>query len=168
MKKATTEKKVVTKELYEAAVKDYVNFHNEYARLAAARDKKVAAIDAEYGTRFEELKNCMQEQSATVQTYCEEHRESLFTESKSLELFGAKIGFRLGQNKVSLLKGFKLKEVVERLVKLKAWQPYVRMKPELNKEALLAAKPKGMEKYGLTIEQEEGFFLEPEKTEIEE
>jgi phage host-nuclease inhibitor protein Gam len=165
--KTTKKTAAVSREAYEAAVKDYVNFNNEYARLAAARDAQVAKIDADYGTKFEDLKASMEEQFEVVKCYAEENRDELFTETKSLELFGAKLGFRISPPKVTVMKGFKLKDVVERLAKLKVWQPYVRVKQELNKDALLAQQPKGMEKHGLMIEQEEVFYLEPEKTEVE-
>ncbi len=156
----------VERQEYETALKIYVQKHTEFATLAAKRDKRVAAIDAEFDTRLNELKESMSLQRPIVERFCIENKEELFPKIKSKEEFGAKIGFRYDPPAVETLKGFTFKAIAEKFAKLKAWKKYIRITVSLNKEALLADKPKGMDKHGLVIEQEEHFILDVEQTEV--
>jgi phage host-nuclease inhibitor protein Gam len=160
-------KKTVTREAYETALKSFVQNNNKYEKLAAARDAKVAKIDAEYGDQFSNMKNEMEDDFLTVQRYCEDNRTELFVGAKSLDAFGAHVGFREGKEKVSFMDGWNEKKVLEKMQKSEHWLVYVRLKPSIDKAALLKEQPKGMEKCGIVIEQEESFFLEPETTEVE-
>lgn len=162
---AKTAKQRITPEAYETALQTYVQNNNVYAQLAAKRDARVLAIDEEYNERFKDLKTSMDEAFDIVQGYCDENHEVLFTEKKSLEAFGAKVGYREGKEKVVLIKGFKLKDVVAKMMKVAKWRSYIRETPELDKVALLSAKPNGMEAIGLEIVQEESFYIEVDQTE---
>lgn len=163
---ATKTTNKVTREAYETALKAYVQNNNTYAILAAKCDERVSKITAEYEDRFNDLKKSMAENFDTIQLFCETNRPELFPDRKSLEAYGAKVGFREGKEKVVLIKGFKLKDVVAKLQKLAAWKAFIRQTPELDKNALLTVRPKGMDKYGLTIVQEENFYIEVDQTEI--
>lgn len=157
-------KKVVTQEAFETALQGYVRNDNEYAALAAKRDKRVAAIDAEYAEDFARMKTDMDEDFDTVQRYCEANRVEIFEGAQSTLHCNAHIGFRQGKDKVIILDGFKEKEIVALMEKRKAMQPYLRTTVAMDKVAIIKDKPKGTAALGFVVDKEENFFLEPVKT----
>ena len=97
-----------------------------------------------------------------------ENRDELFTKRKSLETTHGTIGFRTGTPKLKTLKGFTWNAVVNML---KEFLPgYVRTSEEANKEKLLADRESEevvalFPKVGITVVQDETFFVEPKKEE---
>ena len=152
----------VSRAKFEKALDAYVETNNEYTRMAAERDARVRAIDAEYD--FESMKEQMVKNFATVQQYSEDNRGSLFADKKSVEIGPVKFGFREGKEKVLLLDGFKLKDVVAKMNQSNVWSEYIRQEPTLDKNKLIAEKPRGMVRMGVDVVQEEIFYLEVEET----
>lgn len=152
----------VTKAKFDKALDAYVTANNQYTQWAAERDARVKEIDAEYP--FDDLKEEMKECFDVVQTYCEDNRGTLFVDAKSMTVGPAHMGFREGKLKVVLLKGFKEKEIVEKMAESAKWSEYVRNTPSLNKAALIEAQPAGLTKLGLEVVQEESFFLDVNET----
>ena len=167
MAKAVAQKKV-TREAYETALSGYVHNNNQSCTLAAKRDKELEPINEKYDPQFETLRKSMDEQFETVKQYCEENRTEMFVEAKSTEAYGAHVGFREGAEKLIVLPDTDEKAVAVKWLKLKAWVKFLRMTPALDKKAIVKAKPKGLEKFGLKVGREETFFLEPVKTEVPE
>ncbi len=164
----TTAKKAVTQEAFETALQGYVRNDNEYAALAAKRDKRVAAIDAEYAEDFARMKAEMDADFETVHDYCATNREELFEGAQSTLHCNAQIGFRQGKDKVVILEGFKEKEIIAMMEKRKAMQPYLRTTVAMDKVAIIRDKPKGTAALGFVVDKEESFFLEPVKMELPE
>ena len=164
----TTAKVPVTREGFETALKAYVQNDNKVCALAAKRDKDLEPINNKYDPQFEEIQKEQEELFAVVHQYCEDNRVKLFPKEKSMEEFGAHIGYREGKAKVMVLDGFDEKAIVAVMAKRAAWKVYVRNTPSMDKAALIKAKPKGTEKLGFKVGKEETFFLEPIKTEVPE
>jgi len=158
---------VVTQEAYETALKGYVHNDNQACSLAAERDKELEPINLKYNPQFEKLMQEKEKQFAIVKQYCEENRVKLFPKDKSMEAFGANVGFRDGKPKVMILDGFDEKKIALVMSKRKAWEKYVRSTPAMDKVLIVKEKPKGMEKLGFKVDKEESFFLEPVKTEVD-
>jgi phage host-nuclease inhibitor protein Gam len=132
----------------------------------APTKKELEPINEKYNGKFDTLKAEMESQFETIKQYCEENRKELFVEAKHIEDNNAVMGFREGKEKVIILEGFVEKDIVAVLEKRKAWQPFVRYTPALDKVKLTKEKPKGMEKLGFKVGREEVFFLDPIKTEV--
>lgn len=163
MKAAARQK--VSREQYEEALMAYVANDNLALDLATDRDRELEPINNKYDPQFEKLRKANEELFPIIQQYCEDNREDLFAEKKSVEEFGAEVGFREGKDKVIILEGFKEKEIVAVMQKRKAMEPYVRMTPSMDKAAIIKDKPKGTEKLGFYVGREETFYVEPVKTE---
>lgn len=155
-------RKPVSREKFEKALDAYVETNNKFTRQAAERDARVKAIDDEYD--FEEMKESMETHYKTVQQYCEDNRGTLFVDKKSLVVGPVKYGFREGKEKVVLLDGFKLKDVVAKMNQSNVWSGFIRVEPALDKNKLIAEKPRGMQRMGVDVVQEENFFLDVEET----
>ena len=99
--------------------------------------------------------------------YCQKNRVALFPEKKSLDLLLATVGFELIPPRVDKLSGKDtFGKIGLRLENLDWGAAYVRYPdPEVNKEKILAdrtkLKPEQLREAGLTIEQDENFFIRP-------
>lgn len=160
----TTVKNKVSRATYEAALAGYVSNDNKACLLAAGRDKDIELLDSKYNPQFEALRREMEEQFATVQAYCHQHRADLFADTKCLEVYGASLGFREGKDKVVIMDGHKEKDIIAVMARRTAMSHYLRTTLNLDKIKIIKEKPKGLEKLGLKVIQEEAFFLEPVKS----
>ncbi|MCD6011660.1 MAG: hypothetical protein K0Q79_1522 [Flavipsychrobacter sp.] len=160
----TITKNNITRAAYEAALAGYVSNDNKACLLAAERDKDVEALDNKYNSQFEALRKEMEEQYATVQQYCNRHRNELFTITKSVEEHGALFGFREGKDKVVIMDGCKEKDIITVMARRTAMMPYLRTTLTLDKLKIIRERPKSLEKLGVKVVQEEAFFLEPIKS----
>ena len=104
----------------------------------------------------------MDELTATVQRWAEAHPEE-FGRLKSIEFPAGVIGFRTGSPKLKPLPKWTFDRVLDALRRTDTWRGYIRVKEEVDKEALLGAKLPATELrgMGLQILQEESFYLTP-------
>lgn len=160
-------KVVYSRQQFERALQAYVSNDNKASALAAERDKVLEPINKKYDPQFAKLQEANEEHFAVIKQYCEDNRGDLFTEAKSMELLGAKLGYREGKDKVMVLEGFVEKEILAKMQKSKVMAPYIRTTPAIDKAKLIKEKPKGLAKFGLKVDKEESFFVDAIKTETD-
>lgn len=91
----------------------------------------------------------------------------LFTEKKSLELVGGRIGFRTSPPSVKLLRGVREQTAVERVIVSPYAGAWTRATVELAKDVILADHASGLatgadlKDVGLRVQQTENFYIEP-------
>lgn len=166
----TREKKTVysgiTSEQMEQAFADYAKADARQQKITAEMDIQMAKIRERWQDELAKLAETKDNAFDILQAYALENREELFTKRKSLETTHGTIGFRTGTPKLKTLKGFTWGAVVNLL---KEFLPgYVRTSEEANKEKLLADRESEevvalFPKVGITVVQEETFFVEPKK-----
>jgi phage host-nuclease inhibitor protein Gam len=159
----TTVKNKVSRDNYETALAGYVSNDNRACLLAAERDKEIEQMDSKYNPQFETLRREMEAQFAIVRAYCHQHRSELFTDAKCIEAYGASVGYREGKDKVVIQDGHKEKDIIAVMARRTAMSAYLRTTLTLDKIKIIKEKPKGLEKLGVKVVQEEAFFLEPVK-----
>jgi len=154
----------------------------EQVRKFAQATSKIKAIEAEielqrqeivrkYENRLANLNEVREETVATLQNFAEYHREDMFSKTKSLELAHGKIGFRMGTPKVEKSKKVTWLDIIE---DLKLIDPnYVRTKEEVNKDLVIANRDNKdavfkLNKIGLTVVQDESFFVEAREEDLVE
>ena len=104
----------------------------------------------------------------TLQAYAVENQAELFSKKKSLDMAHGTIGFRTGTPKLKTLKGFTWASVLQMV---REFLPgYVRTSEEVAKDKLLADRDEEgmydkMAKCGITVAQDETFYVEPKKEE---
>lgn len=135
------------------------------AAVLAARDRHAAqidAIDAEIKTN-----------TSLVQAWAEAN-PSEFGNRKSLEFPAGKIGFRTGTPKLKTLAGWTFARVLEKLQSLPWGHAFVRVKSEVDKEAIIAQHSREgfatgeLREIGVRVDQDEAFYVEPDLTQIEQ
>ena len=168
----TREKKTVyngvKQEEMELAFADYARADARIQKINATMDIEMTKIREKYQDELGKLTEIKDKSFDIMQAYAMENREELFSKRKSLETTHGTIGFRTGTPKLKTLKGFTWGAVVNML---KEFLPsYVRTSEEANKEKLLADRESEevaamFPKVGITVVQDETFYVEPKKEE---
>lgn len=168
----TREKKTVysgiTSEQMEQAFADYAKADARQQKITAEMDVAMTKIREKWQDELAKLAETKDNAFDVMQAYALENREELFSKKKSLDTTHGTIGFRTGTPKLKTLKGFTWNAVVNML---KEFLPgYVRTSEEANKEKLLADRESEevvalFPKVGITVVQDETFFVEPKKEE---
>ncbi len=163
------EKKVVhtgvTSEAMEAAFSEYAIADAKLQKINATIDMQMTAIREKYADELSKLAEKKDKAFDVLQAFAMENKE-LFSKKKSMESVHGIIGFRTGTPKLKTLKGFTWGAVTNLL---KEFLPgYVRVTEEPAKDKLLADRE--MEevatlfpKVGVSVVQEETFYVEPKK-----
>lgn len=163
-----------TAEEYTTAVLAVSNFEAALRELKAQRDLKLHQIAAEFDQPIAAIENQMANMTMTCARYADGHRAQLFGEQQSASSRGVRHGFRKGPPKLETLAKFTWAKVLAKLQSLHL-ADYIRLKPEVNKEAILehgkggtiAIEENGgkiefpLSEVGVKITQTEEYFIEP-------
>lgn len=169
MGKTRTKKTVitgVTTEQVETALSEFSQADSSIQKITAEMELKITAIRDKHAEELAELQKKKDDSVEVLQVFATENKESLFSKTKSYKSAHGIFGFRTGTPKLKQLKGF-TKESVLTLVKT-LLPDYIRKTEEVAKDKLLADRSgDGMEenlkKCGLSIVQDETFYVEPKK-----
>lgn len=154
----------VTREEAEKAFAEFAQADAKVRSIGAKMDLEMNKIREKYADQLAELEDTKTRNFDIVQTYATENKEELFSKRKSVESAHGVFGFRTGTPKLKTLKGFTWPSVLQLC---KEFRPdYVRTTFELAKDRLLADREQHdvkalFEKIGITVVQDETFYLEP-------
>lgn len=127
-------------------------------RLAGKVAKLTALIEKTAGPLKARIKT-LEDQIAA---YATAHRKELLAgDTKHHDFPAGKVSWRLNPQSVELRGKLKVADVVAEILRLKLRRPFLRMKLELNKEAILADQEKAKPITGIRIAQGETFSIEP-------
>ena len=163
------EKNAVTRDEAESLVNDIALTENRRRILTAEMDEKILAIRENYAPALDTCAESLTHMTALVQAWAEAN-PSAFAPKKSVEFPAGKVGFRTGTPKLKTLAGWTLARVLDKLNSLPWGAAFVRVKSEVDKEAILAQHSQGnfqpaeLREIGCKIEQDESFFIEPDLT----
>lgn len=168
----TREKKVVvsgvTADQMETAFADFARADARIQKINATMDVEMTRIREKYQDELAKLQDQKDQAFDVLQTYGMENQAELFSKKKSIETVHGIMGFRTGTPKLKTLKGFTWPSVVNLL---KEFLPsYVRTTEEAAKDRLLADREVDevrelFPKVGITVVQDETFYVEPKKEE---
>lgn len=134
------------------------------AALNAAKarlDERLTTIRQEHEGTIDQLAKRIEALSGLLQQWAEGSPEE-FSGKKSIDFIHGTIGFRTGMPKLKTLAGWTWDKVLGALHSL-----HVRVKREVDKEALLAAYARGeltdadLRAAGMRVVQDESFYVEP-------
>lgn len=170
----------VTKDAAEEAFAIFAKAEAERAKITAGIELRCAQIREKHQDKLSQLQTIQDQAFETLQAFALENQDELFSKKKSLEMVHGTIGFRTGNPKLKTLKGFTWASALQ-LVK-EFLPDYVRTTEEIAKDRLLSERdvdvikpgdPLGpgvplreiMPKCGISVVQDETFFVEPKKEE---
>lgn len=134
--------------------------------IATAMNDQLAVVRAEFEAMAKPHADRLADLTRGVATYCEAHRDVLTNggKIKTARLASGEVSWRMRPPSVSARGGAAVIDMLKRLGLTK----FLRVKEELDKDAILA-DPKAVEGIkGLTISQREDFVIKPDSTELEE
>lgn len=158
----------VSKEAAEEAFAAYAKADAERARITAEIELKCAQIREKHQERLSQLQTVQDGAFDTLQAYAMENQAELFTRKKSLDMVHGTIGFRTGTPKLKTLKGFTWASALQLV---KEFLPgHIRATEEIAKDKLLADRDDekvqaNLARCGISVVQDESFFIEPKKEE---
>jgi len=167
------EKKVVhegvTRDQMEAAFGEYAAADAKLDKINATIDVQVTAIREKHVDEINRLTDVKEKAFDVMQAFALANRDELFSKKKSLESVHGVVGFRTGTPKLKLLKGFTWGAVTKLLKEF--FPTYVRITEEPAKDKLLADRDDEdanamFSKVGITVTQDETFYVEPKKENI--
>lgn len=138
----------------------------EAGRIEAELNDKIAALREEYAALAAPCNHRVEELTEGLRIWAEAHREELTRggKRKSVDLGTGEIGWRLRPPRVLLRN---VAGVIESLQALKL-DRFLRTKLEVNKEAVLAEPEVAEQVKGVTIRQDEDFFVAPAEDDLGE
>ena len=138
----------------------------ERARIEADLNERIATAKAEAEAAAGPHKDTIERLSKGLQVYCEAHRAELLTSGTKTYAFGAgEVSWRKRPPKV-IARGI---EKAIAVIKARGLSRFLRVKEELDKEALLKEPETAIRIPGISIGSEgEDFIIKPLATQLEE
>ncbi len=146
-------------------------FQNTIAEIERRSAERVAAVQKEAADEIAPLKNRLQERVREVAAFCAANRETLTQGGrvKTVRFPAGEVSWRMTAGKV-VLKG--VRDVLGRIKTLAAenaaFAAFLRVKEEIDKEAMLKDPERAALIQGVTIQRGEVFSIKPLSTDIEE
>ena len=174
----------VTREQAEDAFARYAEADAQEEKITAELELAVVKLRESYAMELMTLKKDKEDAFGILEAFAREQKEALFSKKKSLDMAQGVIGFRTGTPKLKTVKGFTWASALT-LVK-KFLPDYVRQTEEVAKDKLLADRDlndvpidwkdipfsrvpmsKAMAECGIEVVQDETFYVERKKEEVE-
>ena len=167
--------KFKSREEFLAAIDAAAHLTVELRKCQAARDARVLVAQATYKEEIAAMQGDLTAIFAQAEKFAEEHQcELLLGKARSSETTLATYGFRTGMPQVKTLSRWTFAQVLEALILIGAkMAAYIRIKKEIDKEAILAAYARKMltdadlSALGMKVVQEEAFFIDPKVDGVE-
>jgi phage host-nuclease inhibitor protein Gam len=156
-----------TRAQFESTVDEICKLQLDREQLVTDRDRLLADVREEHEPRIEAIGQEISAKLVLCEKFATVHRETLFGKLKSAASSLATFGFRTGNPKLVLLnRKWKWDDVLVAL-KGKERADLIRRKEEADKEALKKLPEDELAGFGLRIDQDETFFIEPKRDEPE-
>ncbi len=154
-----------SREQVEALVREICEAKTEERIAKAEMDTEIRAIKECYEQRLSGISEELTPMVEAVHAWAEAHPQD-FAGKKSLELLHGIVGWRVSPPAIKPMRGYTWSAVLDRLKAL-ARGEYIRVKEEVNKDALLAAR-ESEDLRGLycQVEQADEFFIDPKLTSV--
>jgi len=156
----------VTFEQFEEAMARYAQAEHREVEINAAVEDEIAELMLQYKDELGALAQGKAMAFNTVESYCRDNKQALFTKRRSIGTIYGVAGFRLGKPRLKTLPGKDWKEVLDELkIKLPS---YIRSNDEPAKDLLLADRYKEeiaplLAEIGIEVIQDELFYIETKK-----
>lgn len=149
-----------SREEVQGAIKEIGDKQRELQRLATEMNDELAAISERYAPLIEAVKDEIKPMQKGVQMWCEVHRNALTDNGKvkTAQLLTGEVSWRFKPPSVTVRNAEAVIDVLEKV----GLSRFVRVKKEVNKEAVLAEPQAVSAIEGISIKSgEEEFIIKP-------
>lgn len=159
-----------TREEMETLVGDIAALKIKERQLTAEMDLKIKTVKDHYQGQLSGLNESLGQKMPRALAWAEAHPED-FGKLRSIEMLHGTLGWRTNTPSLKTLSGWTWDRVLEKVKSTGIMPGYLRIKEELNKQAILGDREivgdDGLRAIGLKVVQDEEFFVEPKLTETE-
>jgi phage host-nuclease inhibitor protein Gam len=156
-----------TTEQVEEALANCGHLQSYLAQIEGEMNQQIIAVREQYAPRIDATGARLELETEALRAYADAHGE-LFAVKKSTDYTHGTIGYRTGTPKLKPLKGWTWDRVLEKV--RQCARAYLRVKEEVNKEALLADRETlgadRLKALGVAVAQDETFFVTPKLEEV--
>ncbi len=154
---------LTTRPQFDATVDEICKLQLDREQRVTLRDRLLLEIQEEHNPEIEAISQDINAKLVLCEKYATTHRETLFGKLKSAASSLGIFGFRTGNPKLSLLnRKWKWTDVLNAL-KATGQIELIRTKEEPDKDALKKLADTELAAVGLKIDQDEVFFIEPNR-----
>lgn len=114
----------------------------ERATLTNNMNDLISPITERFAPQIDEKTQEEQRLLDGIATWCEANKADLTKDAKTVNLVTGEIQWRMNPASVAFKRGIKVEEIIAHIKQLKLGKLFVRVKEEVNKEAILAADDK--------------------------
>lgn len=159
-----------TREEMEALVGEITALKIRERALKAEMDAGLKAVREEFESRLSATTERIAAKIPCAMAWAEAHPDA-FGSIKSIEMIHGTIGWRINTPSLRTLAGWTWDRVLEKLRTIPAFTVFIRVKTEVDKQAILSARENFLDgdlrEMGVRIAQEEEFYVEPKITDTE-
>jgi phage host-nuclease inhibitor protein Gam len=158
---------ITTRDEAEAVMNELALAANNRRKLNTQLDAAILKLKENIAPALAECDDAIKTKTDILLAWAQANPEQ-FGKKKSIEMLAGTLGFRTGTPKLVLLsRAFTWEKVLENVQRL--IPAFVRGKPEIDKEAILAQRDEetlqhALKACGMKVVQDEGFFVEPKLT----
>lgn len=136
----------------------------ETQRLQAMMNDEIAKIKEKYAEQADQYNQMIVSLLEGLHLYAESHRHELLTGGKkTVQLTTGEIGWRTTTPRVQLKN---IEMIIERIKAKNLTEKFIRIKEEINKEAMLQEPEVACQIPGVSIKQNETFWVKPDDTKL--
>ena len=146
-------------------VADIGELQREMATLEFAMNQQIEALKAHFGPKVDLLSEAIKDKLQAIEAYAASNRVELTQDgkTKTVKLRSGTLSWRFTPRAVTV-RG--VQQVIERLKELGLHQ-YLRVKTEIDKQAILANPEKALAVEGIKLTRREEFVVTPSYTQVE-
>lgn len=154
---------IATRAEFDATVDTICKLQLDKEQRITLRDRLLLEIQEEHNPEIEAICQDIAAKLVLCEKFAITYRETLFGKLKSAAASLGTYGFRVGNPTLCLLsRKWKWADVLATLIATGSLQ-YVRTKQEPDKDALKKLDEKALATFGLRINQDEAFYIEPHR-----
>lgn len=155
---------LATRAEFESAVNEICTLQLRREQRVNLRDRLLYEVQGEHNPAIEQISQEIAAKLLLCEKYAVTNRETLFGKLKSAAAHLGTYGFRTGNPKLSLLnRKWKWDDVISAL-KSRGFIQYIRTKEEADKDRIKTDfSDPDLASVGLRIEQDESFYIEPNR-----
>jgi phage host-nuclease inhibitor protein Gam len=116
------------------------------AKLTGDMNNLIAPITEQFAPIIDAKVQEEQRLLEGIATWCEANKSDLTKEAKTVNLVTGEVQWRMNPPSVAFKRGIKVEEIIAHIKQLKLAKLFVRVKEEVNKDAILAADDKTKKK----------------------
>lgn len=151
-----------------SVIREIGDLQRQIARIEHDLNDAIAALQEKHGALAEPLRDQIEAKTAGLKMFCEVNRERL-TRCGKVKFYRFSTGEVSWRNRPARVTVRKVDDVIATIKRLKLERQFLRVKEEVDKEAMLSARDLAATISGVTIGSDgEDFIVEPFETELPE